>query len=144
MGIRFICLLLTFIFMIPTAMAGDVGDDTRQLVKLPPMMQHHMLMSMRDHLVTLNEILQDLQQGKLDAAADVAEHRLGMSSLPLHQASHLAKFMPKGMRAIGTQMHAAASRFARKAQEGDVLSTYKMLPDITAQCVACHSAYRIR
>jgi cytochrome c556 len=82
--------------------------------------------------------------GDLDAASQIAESRLGMSSLEAHGAAHMAKFMPEGMQAAGTNMHRAASRFALKAQEGDPLSAYKALSEVTASCVACHSAYRIR
>jgi soluble cytochrome b562 len=120
------------------------ADDARQLVKFPEMMQHHMLASMRNHLETLNAIMADLAANKMDAAADIAENQLGMSSLPKHEASHLAKFMPKGMRMAGTNMHKAASLFALKAQEGDLLAAYKSLSNVTSACVACHSAYRIR
>jgi hypothetical protein len=119
-------------------------EETRQLVRLPAMMQAHMLSNMRDHLISLNAILQHLDKGELDQAAEVAENRLGMSSLGLHGASHLAKFMPEGMQQAGTRMHQAASRFALKAQEGDPLAAYRMLSEITAACVACHTAYRIR
>ena len=120
------------------------ADDTRQLVKLPEMMQQHMLANMRDHLISLNEILDDMAKGNLDEAARIAEMRLGMSSLDAHGASHMAPYMPKGMQDAGTAMHRAASRFALKAGEGDALPAYKMLGDITANCVACHTAYRIR
>jgi cytochrome c553 len=48
------------------------------------------------------------------------------------------------MREAGTTMHKTASRFALKAQEGELLPAYKMLSELTATCVACHSAYRIR
>ena len=85
-----------------------------------------------------------MSNDQLDEAAEIAESRLGMSSLKSHGASHMAKFMPKGMRQAGTSMHRAASRFALKAQEGDVLSAYKALPEVTSACVACHSGYRIR
>lgn len=119
-------------------------SDTRQLVEFPPMMQEHMLANMRDHLVALNEILQQLNQGELDAAADTAENRLGMSSLRSHGAHHMARMMPKGMQETGTQMHKAASRFALKAEEGDVQAAYQALPDITSACVNCHAAYKIR
>ena len=61
-----------------------------------------------------------------------------------HGASHMGKFMPKGMRQAGTNMHKAASRFALKAQEGDLLPAYKVLSEVTSTCVACHSAYRIK
>ena len=79
-----------------------------------------------------------------DKAADVAETRLGMSSLEAHGASHMARFMPEGMRQAGTRMHKVASRFARKAQEGDALPAYKALAEVTAACVSCHAGYRIR
>ena len=119
-------------------------DDTRELVQFPEMMQQHMMKNMRDHLKSINEILSSLASDDLDTAAQVAEQRLGMSSLESHDASHMAKFMPEGMRQAGSSMHKEASRFALKAQEGDLLAAYKILPEITSACVACHAAYRIR
>ena len=119
-------------------------DDTRQLVQLPEMMQQHMMANMRDHLVVINELLINMAHGELDKAAEVAENRLGMSSLESHGASHMAKLMPEGMRQAGTTMHRAASRFALKAQEGEVLPAYSALSEVTSACVACHSGYRIR
>ena len=119
-------------------------EDTRQLVELPVMMQQHMMSNMRDHLVAINEILTNMANDKLDQAAEIAESRLGMSSLKSHGASHMSKFMPEGMQTAGTSMHKAASRFALKAQEGEVLPAYKVLSEVTSSCVACHSSYRIR
>jgi cytochrome c556 len=120
------------------------ADDARMQVELPAMMQQHMLANMRDHLAAINEILVYLGNGNLEKAADTAEYRLGMSSLKVHGASHLAKFMPEGMRQAGTAMHSAASRFALKAQEGDALAAYDALSGVTSACVACHSGYRIK
>lgn len=120
------------------------SSDTRESVQLPAMMQAHMLSNMRDHLAAINEILVYLGKGELEQAAEVAEYRLGMSSLESHGASHMAKFMPEGMRQAGTAMHRAASRFALKAQEGYVLPAYKALSGITAACVSCHSGYRTK
>ncbi|NOR43319.1 MAG: hypothetical protein GQ572_08270 [Gammaproteobacteria bacterium] len=119
-------------------------DDARQLVQLPEMMQQHMMSNMRDHLVAINELLIKMANGELEKAAEVAEYRLGMSSLESHGASHMAKFMPKGMRQAGTAMHKAASSFALKAQEGEILPAYNALSEITSACVSCHSGYRIR
>lgn len=124
------------------------ADDTRELVKLPEMMRHHMLGNMRDHLLALTEIQQKLSLGDFDKAADIAEQRLGMTSLTAHGASHMAHFMPKPMQEIGTQMHREASRFAVIAQEsavdGDARRAIAGLSAIMQQCVACHSAYRAR
>jgi len=127
------------------------AEDSRELVKLPPMMQQHMLANMRDHLVALDEILGELAAGRTDKAAEIAEKRLGMSSLSLHGAAHLGKFMPETMGKIGTQMHRAASRFVITAQDAELdpskdsqRKVYRALQQVTENCNACHQAYRIR
>ena len=132
------------ILLVCSSSMSTADDDSRQLVQLPEKMQQHMMANMRDHLVAINEILINIANDELDKAAEVAEYRLGMSSLESHGASHMAKFMPEGMRQAGTTMHRAASRFALKAQEGGALSAYNALFEVTSACVACHSGYRIR
>ncbi len=134
----FLTLILT-----PTLSIAE-KKDPRQLVEFPPMMQTHLLGNMRDHLVVINQILLFLANDELDKAADIAEDRLGMSSLDSHHASHMTKFMPEGMRNAGTSMHKAASRFALVAEEGDVLLAYKALSEITTACVACHVGYKVK
>ena len=119
-------------------------DDVRRLVQLPEMMQQHMMSNMRDHLVAINELLIEMANGDFGEAAEIAEYRLGMSSLESHGASHMAKFMPEGIRQAGTAMHKAASRFALKAQEEEVMPAYNALSEVTSACVTCHSVYRIR
>lgn len=116
--------------------------DNREAVKLPDMMKTHMLGNMRDHLLALHEIQLALARGEFDKAGDIAEQRIGMSSLISHNASHMAPFMPKGMQAIGTEMHHAASRFTLIAQESDLMKSLDALTKVTQQCVACHAAYR--
>jgi len=120
------------------------ADDARQLVKMPEPMQAHMLGNMRDHLTALDAILAHLAAGEWSQAADVAEQRLGQSSLVAHGASHMAGYMPKAMQEIGTSMHRAASRFALRAQEGELSPAVAALKEVTAACVACHAGYRIR
>ncbi len=139
---RFYGLLVIILLCFSNMLIAD--EDPRQLVQMPDMMQQHMLANMRDHLAAINEILDNMSKGRLDNAAEIAESRIGMSSLESHGARHMAKFMPEGMRNAGSKMHQAASRFALKAQEGDALAAYGALTDVTTACVACHSAYRIR
>lgn len=129
------------LFSLPVFAAND--QDARQKVKLPEMMKQHMLSNMRDHLATLHEIQVALAKGELDKAGDVAEERLGMSSLVSHNAAHMAPYMPKGMQDIGTAMHHAASRLAMTAKEGDALKAMDSLSKVTEQCIACHAAYRL-
>ena len=132
------------ILMVFACNISIADEDSRQLVELPEMMQLHMMSNMRDHLVAINEILVTMANGQLDQAAEVAESRLGMSSLESHGASHMSRFMPEGMRQAGTSMHRAASRFALRAQEGEALPAYSALAEVTSACVACHTNYRIR
>jgi hypothetical protein len=123
---------------------AGAAEDVREKVGFPEMMKQHQLANMRDHLVALNEILALMAKSELDKAADIAEHRLGMTSMVAHNASHMAPYMPKGMQAIGTEMHHAASRFAMAAQEGDLPRALDGLSKVTQQCVACHSTYRVQ
>jgi len=124
------------------------ATDTRQVVNMPLPMREHMLANMRDHLAALSEIQTALAAGRYDQAADVAEQRIGMSSLERHGASHMAPYMPKAMQDIGTNMHRTASRFARAAQEASVANdpahALGALAELTQQCVACHASFKIR
>lgn len=135
----FLALLLAVPFS-----AAPAAEDARELVQMSEMMQTHMLANMRDHLSALHEIMAALSADDLEAAADAAGRRLGMSSMQAHGAARMAPMMPEGMRAMGTTMHRSASRFALKAQEGDVLAAYKALLPVTSACVACHTSFRIR
>jgi hypothetical protein len=143
-------LFAPLVFAGPLAVSFPLAaeDDIRVAVDLPAMMRTHMLGNMRDHLHAIQEIQSSLAAGDYDAAADVAEKRLGLSSLASHGASHMAGFMPKGMQETGTAMHQAASRFAVTAQETavtrDLPRALGALSEVTAQCVACHAAYRLK
>ena len=138
------------ILLVGLAGAGQ-AQDARELVRLPQPMQEHMLGNMRDHLVALNEIIGHVADGKFDQAAKLAEQRLGMSSLGLHGAAHMAQFMPQPMQDIGTSMHRAASRLAIVLQDTSVSPTFdtmrdvnRALHEVTTTCTACHASYKIR
>jgi hypothetical protein len=127
------------------------AQDTRELVHLPAPMQEHMLGNMRDHLATLNEIIGDIGNDKFDEAAKISEQRLGMSSLSLHGAAHLAPYLPKPMQDIGTSMHHAASRLVIVLQDASITPTVetmrqinRALHEVTTACEACHASYRVR
>lgn len=138
--------VLAGLLVAPIAFAAE--GDSRIVIDMPAMMQDHMRANMRDHLLAINEIQSLLAIGKYDAAADIAEKRIGMSSLEAHGASHMAGFMPKAMQDTGTAMHQAASRFAVISQEAgvtrDLPRALGALSQITQQCVACHAGYRLK
>jgi cytochrome c556 len=102
-------------------------------------------------LKTLNLLLGDIADAKFDAASKLAEARLGMSSLPAHNAAALARYFPMPMQQAGTGLHHAASRLAIALEDASVTQTFDTmrkvdaaLHDVTSACVACHAAYRLR
>jgi hypothetical protein len=121
--------------------------DARQLVVFPDPLRAHTLANMRDHLSALAEIQDALAKGEYDRAAEVAEQRLGMSSLQSHGAHDVAKFMPRGMQDAGTAMHRSASQFATVAKDTSVTGELKpamaALARLSQTCVACHAGYRL-
>lgn len=129
-------------------MSAPRAPDARQFVKFPAALAEETLSNMRDHLQALQEIQLQLGMGHTDIAARIAETRLGMSSLGLHGAAEVSKFMPQGMQDAGTAMHRAASRFATAAQDagvtGDLKPVFAGLAEVTAQCVGCHAGYRLK
>lgn len=122
--------------------------DSRVVVRFPATLREHTLANMRDHLLALQEIQSALARQDYDKAGDIAERRLGMSSLALHGAHEVAKYMPAGMQTAGTAMHRAASRLAVASKDagatGDLKPVFDAMSGVTAQCVACHAGYRVK
>ena len=131
----------------PPPAAPGLAPDTRELVNFPAPLRDHTMASMRDHLLTIQRLQEALAAGQFDAAAQLAEARLGLSSFGLHQAHEVAKYMPKGMQEAGNAMHRAASRFAIAAQTagatGEVKPALEALSQVTMACVSCHAGYRL-
>jgi hypothetical protein len=133
------------------AMQRARGDpamaDVRELVHFPDAMREHMLGNMRDHLKALQEINEAMGRGNANAAARIAEQRLGMSAMKLHGAHEIAPFMPQGMQDVGASMHHAASRFAIALQDAETSDDLKpalsALGDVMGACVGCHARYRV-
>lgn len=120
--------------------------DARQAVRLPEPLRSHTLANMRDHLQALGEIQEALSKADFDHAAELAETRLGLSSLQAHGSHEVARFMPRAMQDAGTDMHRSASRFATAAKDasvsGDLRPALAALARVNQACVACHAGFR--
>ena len=124
------------------------ATDHRVPVTFPAEVREHTFANMRDHLLALHEIQAALATDKYDQASTVAEQRLGMTSLTAHGAHEVAQYMPKGMQQAGSAMHRSASRLSTAALDAavtkDVRPALAALAEVTANCVACHAAYRLQ
>ena len=134
---------------LPSSARAD--EDDRQLVTLPPELQHKMLENMRMHLETLDDILSNLAAGNIDEAARIAEQKLGMSSLHEHDAAKIGPLLPTEMQQMGKDMHRAASRLVITYQNAELMEPKQAmsefvnaLQEVTSYCTACHTLYRLR
>ncbi|EHR72164.1 hypothetical protein BurJ1DRAFT_3355 [Burkholderiales bacterium JOSHI_001] len=127
---------------------SDALKDSRRWVRYPEPLRLHTLANMRDHLKTLGDIQAALAQGSFDTASTLAEQRLGMSSLGMHGAHEVAKYMPLEMQSAGSAMHRTASQFALVAKDASVTADLKpvlaALARLNDTCVACHAAFRLQ
>lgn len=119
-------------------------EDARQFVSMPEQARALMRKDMLDHLSALNEIIAYLASNNLEAAAEVAEKRMGKSSMGKHRGTGMGpgRYMPLEMRNLGRGMHDAATEFSDITKKGDLKSAYSALQKITNSCVTCHYSYR--
>lgn len=121
--------------------------DSRIAVHFPAELRTETLRNMRDHLLALQQMQDALARSDFERVRDIAENRLGMSSMKAHGAHHVAQHMPEGMQAIGSAMHRSASRLATEAVNASASNNPQpvlaALAAVTQQCVACHTGYRL-
>ncbi len=126
----------------------QAAEDTRQLATMPTAAETNLRAEMRASLLALNEITALVVAGKVKEAGELAEKALGVSAMGQYRSQPFdarpGPHMPPAMHSIGIDGHQAASAFARVAASGDREKTLAALPSLTAACVGCHHAYRIR
>ena len=124
------------------------AEDSRQLAVLPAAAAESLRSEMRANLLTLNDIINLTVTGKTTEAGLLAEQALGNTAMGKNRKlpfdARPGPHMPPAMHAIAMDGHKAASAFALVAATGDREKTLAALPTLTATCVSCHYAYRIR
>ena len=138
---------LTSALVLLFSVAAHAGD-ARQLAKLPAPAEATLREEMLDNLVTLNEILGLVVAGKVKEAGEVAEKKLGTSTMGRHRnkpfEARPGPHMPPAMHELAMKGHQAATAFAAVAATGDREKTLAALPTLNSACVSCHLAYRVR
>jgi len=139
-------LRIILVILAVTTATAEAVEDGRTLVEMPPEVQATLRLEMMDHMAAINELIGYLGSGDLKRVAEVAEKRMGVSSMGKHRQTAMGpgRFMPPEMRAFGMAMHQSSSRLAEIAEQGDLQESVAALQEVTAACVACHYTYRVR
>lgn len=123
-------------------------EDTRELVLYPQPMYEATLSNMREHLRAIHQVQQLVAQERYSDAADAVDRGLGMGhnhGAEGHGMEH--QFMPEGMKAYGSELHSSALALSLTLRDAEVTEDLKgifaALGKVTANCVACHDAYRL-
>ena len=130
-------------------MGHKATEDKRELVLYPRPVYESTLRNMREHLRGISEVQRLVGEGRYTEAAEAAERGMGMGHN--HGAEGNAsehQFMPKGMMALGSGMHMAAADLATTLRDtevtDDLQAVFVAMGKVTANCVACHDAYRLQ
>jgi hypothetical protein len=120
--------------------------DNRQLVPMPPGAQALLRQDMVDNMVVLNGLLAHLAAAQFEQASELAEARLGVSSMGRHRGTGMGpgRFMPPEMHQLAIGMHQSATDLAGIAKTKDRSAADAALLKVTSFCVACHLGFRIR
>jgi cytochrome c556 len=114
---------------------------------------------MRAHLESIQAIVAALGRDDLAEAGKIAETRLGLAAPGSAacdpgrageggMAAMMGSHMPKEMQEMGMAMHSSANAFAVEAvkagESRDLKPALAALATVTQNCVACHSAFKLR
>ena len=117
-------------------------NDNRTWVVLPGHTRLPILDSMRAQLRDLARMQALVAQQKFDEAAQIAKSDFRTPELHLNDRS--MGVIPKPMQAMDDRLHEALAAFADGTRKHDVTASLTALAKVTDQCVACHSAFRMR
>jgi hypothetical protein len=114
--------------------------DGRKPVPLLPMMANHQKQNMRDHLVSIQEIIAALAVRDF-AGVEKAAARIGSSPQTEMMCSHMGAGAP-GFTEQGMLFHRTADQIGEAAKRGDVGATMQAVSNTLKTCTTCHATYQ--
>jgi cytochrome c556 len=121
------------------------GEDPRTAIRLPADVREAFLAEMRRHMDSLDDVLVRLAAADFKGAAATAREELVPGS-----GKGFGRFLPIDFRELGLGMHRAAADFAVVADKAaapptaaEWQATIAALQAVSAQCRACHGAFRV-
>ncbi|HET7853847.1 MAG TPA: hypothetical protein VFM04_05260 [Candidatus Methylomirabilis sp.] len=118
------------------------SPDTRQRVRLPPAGRDKVLAEMRTMLGSVSAILQALTANDL-LSVERAARASGMA-MAADVDPQVEKHLPKPFLDLGMKTHQGFDELADRVKAGGTRDeVIQQLARLTANCVACHTIYRI-
>ncbi len=122
------------------------AEDTRTAIDLPPDVKVQFLEHMRTHMISLNDVIQLMSNGKIREAGALARKEMAIG-----KGMGFGRFMPPEFREIGFEFHRSADDFAGVTADlpepPDAAAWSKAmngLAQITMRCNGCHAAFRVK
>lgn len=138
MGLLSIALVLRFM-VIGTV---EASSDGRTAIVVTPVEHDQILQEMRDLLEAVQIIIVANNAGDLHTVA-MAGRKVGRANMDPRSAEFSAR-LPMDFRKLGMDTHVRFDQLALDAEQ--IESTQhvsQQLGELTGNCVACHSAYRL-
>ncbi len=120
------------------------AHDGRQLVQLEVAVEWLSMVSMRDYLMTLMRITEQLARDELDTAARLAEERLGLTAAESVLITRVLEQAPEEFRSLTEDLHQTGTRLATLIRSDDRDGALDAMADVMQVCVTCHAQYRYR
>jgi cytochrome c556 len=114
--------------------------DSRQPLKILPMMAQHQKQNMREHLVAVQEIVAALSVNDFSGVEQAAQP-LGYSPKMAAMCDNLGAATP-GFSERGKAFHHTADGIAEAARKQDQAAVMVALSKTLETCTACHAMYR--
>jgi len=114
--------------------------DGRRPVPLLPMMANHQKQNMRDHLVSIQEIIAALAARDY-AAVQKAASRIESSPQTAMMCSHMGAGAV-GFTEQGTLFHQTADQIGAAAAKEDFEGTLQAVSQTLKTCTTCHATYQ--
>ena len=145
------CLMVLCLGLLAAMPVSVRAQDVREVVPMPPAVQHDMLIAMRDHLIVLDTILSDVAIGRYSEAARLAEERLRASPFDPAKEAMFATYMTDEMKDADAALRQSAKGLATAIRKLDGDRSFAAsqgvaaaVSNVTAICVSCHTRNRLR
>ena len=118
---------------------GQMMEDKRTPLNLPPMMAQHQKANMREHLKAVNEVVHQMGANDFAAASKTAHEKLGLTA----QMKQMCDNMPnETFRTMALDFHQSGDALAEALKTKDTGKSLNALDAVLTKCTSCHEMFR--